>query len=179
MKILVGVDGTRCSRAAVAWAAQLAETLHARVTAVHVVPSAWEWEMSALQVNTEPTIQARRRNFYQRWTAPLRNRGIDYSLRFLQGEPAKKLLEIAEREHSDLIVLGGKPNGRVHNLIFGSVVHELVTNAPCPVVTVPAEEPARPGHVARSPHLLHETRRESTRPRASDVTAKVGQPSAT
>lgn len=154
MRILVGVDGTRCSRAAVEWVAELAQTLRARVIAVHVVPSAWEWEMSALQVNTEPAVQARRRDFHQRWTASLRNRGVDYSLRFVQGEPAKKLLEIANREHSDLIVVGGKPNGRVHNLIFGSVVHELVTNAPCPVVTVPAEEQTAPRPAAPSGDVL-------------------------
>lgn len=166
MKILVGVDGTRCSRAAVGWAADLAQELDARVIAVHVVASAWQWEMSAMQLNPEVLVQARRRNFYQRWTEPLRNRGITYSMRFVQGEPAKKLLEIAERERCDLIVVGGKPNGRVHNLIFGTVVHELVTNAPCAVVTVPAEEGVRPGTAVDARASAHE----------SLATASAGQP---
>jgi len=143
--MVVGVDGSRGSGAAVAWAAELGRVLDARVSAVHVVSTAWEWEMSALQVDTEPMIRERRRNLMGGWTEPLRNAGVVHATRFLEGHPARKLLEVASGEGGDLLVIGSSHHGRVYEMVFGSLPHELVTKAPCPVVLVPAVAPASAG----------------------------------
>ena len=141
--ILVGVDGRPSSNAAVEWATDRARETGARVVAVHVVPTAWEWEMSAVQVNTEPLIRDFRHDLNNRWTEPLRRAGVPYTTKFLEGDPGKELLRIAERECADLIVIGGKPHGRVHDLVFGGTKHQLVTKASCPVVFVPAHAPEK------------------------------------
>ena len=149
--ILVGVDGTSSSRAAVKWAAALADATGGHVVAVHVISTAWEWEMSALQVNTQPMISARRRDLHARWTEPLRRAGIPYTTHLVEGDPGKELLRIAERDHADVIVIGGKPHGRVHDLVFGGTRHQLVTRAPCPVVVVPAGDRDAPRRSERQP----------------------------
>lgn len=56
-----------------------------------------------------------------------------------QGEPAEKILEAAKRVNANLIVLGarrssGVPGAATHLPI--ATVHEVVANAPCPVLTV-------------------------------------------
>ncbi len=140
--ILVGVDGTPESRAAVAWAAALAGDVQARVVAVHVVATTWEWEMAAMQIDTEPLVETRRLELAGRWTEPLRVAGVDHTTRLLEGDPAKQLRRAAFESRADLIVVGGARAGRLHDLLFGHVRHQLVTSAPCPVVVVPEPDPS-------------------------------------
>jgi nucleotide-binding universal stress UspA family protein len=55
-----------------------------------------------------------------------------------QGEPAEKIIEVANRLHADVVVLGAHPD----NSLFGAahlnagVVHKVMLQANCPVLTV-------------------------------------------
>jgi nucleotide-binding universal stress UspA family protein len=53
-----------------------------------------------------------------------------------QGSAAEKILDVAKRRHTDLIVLGARPaKGLATHLNIGTV-HEVVSQATCPVLTV-------------------------------------------
>jgi nucleotide-binding universal stress UspA family protein len=53
-----------------------------------------------------------------------------------QGPAAEKILDVAKRRHTDLIVMGARPaKGIVTHLNIGTV-HEVVSQATCPVLTV-------------------------------------------
>lgn len=53
-----------------------------------------------------------------------------------QGAVAEKILDVAKRRHTDLIVMGARPaKGLVTHLNIGTV-HEVVSQATCPVLTV-------------------------------------------
>jgi nucleotide-binding universal stress UspA family protein len=51
-----------------------------------------------------------------------------------QGAPDLKIVEVAEREGADLIVMGTR--GPTQRLILGSVAARVVANAPCAVLTI-------------------------------------------
>jgi nucleotide-binding universal stress UspA family protein len=56
-----------------------------------------------------------------------------------KGDPAEKILEVAERRQADLIVLGvrgenGVPGAATH--LGGALTHKIVARAKCPVLTV-------------------------------------------
>jgi nucleotide-binding universal stress UspA family protein len=53
------------------------------------------------------------------------------------GKPADLILAAAG-EHVDLIVMGARGVSTVHELLLGSVSHQVITHAPCPVLVVPA-----------------------------------------
>lgn len=53
------------------------------------------------------------------------------------GKPADLILAEA-KEQVDLIVMGARGVGKVHELLLGSVSHQVVAHAPCPVLVVPA-----------------------------------------
>ncbi len=53
-----------------------------------------------------------------------------------EGRPAKKIVEIAETEEFDLIVIGRRGNGLVDHLIMGSVSSEVVRTSHTPVLIV-------------------------------------------
>jgi nucleotide-binding universal stress UspA family protein len=62
--------------------------------------------------------------------------------RVIQGPPAPTLL--AEAARCDLVVVGTRGLGGFQSLLLGSVSHQLVNHAQCPVVVVPRpDEPVR------------------------------------
>lgn len=53
-----------------------------------------------------------------------------------QGPAAEKILDVAKRRHTDLIVLGARPaRGLATHLTIGTV-HKIVSQATCPVLTI-------------------------------------------
>ena len=54
----------------------------------------------------------------------------------LDGDPAKRILEQAEREDVDCIVLGSRGLGSVKSLFLGSVSQKVTNNAECTCITV-------------------------------------------
>lgn len=54
------------------------------------------------------------------------------------GTPAAQIVEYAERNRIDLIILGTHGRTGVTRVLLGSVAERVVRTAPCPVLTVPA-----------------------------------------
>lgn len=66
--------------------------------------------------------------------------GVEYERKVLHGHPAKALIEYAEREGFDLIVVGRKGHKALERFMVGSVSRRLAIYAPCPVLIVPKKE---------------------------------------
>jgi len=60
------------------------------------------------------------------------------------GDPAEAIVQLAEADHVDLIVMGTHGRTGLTRLLMGSVAEAVVRRAPCPVLTVkqPAAVPA-------------------------------------
>jgi nucleotide-binding universal stress UspA family protein len=52
------------------------------------------------------------------------------------GAPAEKILDVAQKEQVDLIIMGVHGRKGLDRAIFGSVADKVVQGAPCPVLTV-------------------------------------------
>lgn len=64
----------------------------------------------------------------------LAERGIEAPHLFVKGHPAEKIIEMAEKEASDLIVMGAYGHSRFLKALFGSTVDDVLHSAPCPVL---------------------------------------------
>jgi nucleotide-binding universal stress UspA family protein len=53
-----------------------------------------------------------------------------------QGPAAEKILDVAKRRHTDLIVLGARPAKTLATHLNTGTVHKVVSQATCPVLTV-------------------------------------------
>lgn len=58
-------------------------------------------------------------------------------VRLVEGSPPEAIVETADREGTELLVVGSRGRGRVGSAILGSVSREVASRARCPVVIVP------------------------------------------
>ncbi len=59
---------------------------------------------------------------------------IDIGIEWLQGEPAKKILEYAENNKTDLIVMGAFGHSRIHDLILGGTTAYIIRKSTIPIL---------------------------------------------
>jgi nucleotide-binding universal stress UspA family protein len=132
--ILVGIDGSAESRAALAWAIGQAESKKASIRALMVVedptPNMWIPHGAA-----DGRLKSARQHL-ARIVRPFTNEHpkVDLEQEVCEGPPAKVLLE--EAEGADLLVVGTRGRGAIAGALLGSVSLHCVAQAPCPVVVV-------------------------------------------
>jgi nucleotide-binding universal stress UspA family protein len=126
--IVVGVDGSEPSKAALRWAVEEARLRHARVRVVH----AW-WVYPMLQPGADPTEAVRT------FVTETLGGQIDAEVTpvAVQGEQASAAL-VDAAEDADLLVVGSRGAGGFSGLLLGSVSQQCTHHAPCPVVIVRA-----------------------------------------
>lgn len=138
--ILVGVDGSPASAAALRWALEEASREGAEVEAITTR-------------EREPAfVPATSTGFFPHGEKPHRHlvRDLhemvrDVSSRMenapkvteavLVGDPAAELARVSH--HADLLVLGAHGRGRAAGVLLGSVVAECLRRSACPVVVIP------------------------------------------
>lgn len=74
-----------------------------------------------------------------------RNPKVTVEHRLVEGDPAAVILHTAEDTNSDVIVLGTHGRGGLSRLLMGSVAGQVARKAACPVVTIRAPLPKKPG----------------------------------
>jgi len=139
-RIVVGIDGTDCSRAALQWAMQQAKLTdsvlelvvswsHPMIAAAEpiIVPTP---DTEALVKGAENTAD----NFVNAVGLPAS--GIRYTITTPEGRAGEELVMIADG--ADLLVVGSTGAGVLKELIFGSVSSYVAHHAHCPIVLVRA-----------------------------------------
>lgn len=62
--------------------------------------------------------------------------GVEWEAKVLHGAPFKEILELANREQADLIVLGTHGHSGIAHVLLGSVAERVIRTATCPVLVV-------------------------------------------
>jgi nucleotide-binding universal stress UspA family protein len=146
-RIVVGLDGSEGSRAAARWCADLAGATGARVTAVHGLgklpgvliggPDAVATGLG-LSGSRFHSWRAELRSHLERWCIPLLAAAVDYRTELVDDDVVDALLQVAEKEHADLIVVGAQGHGGMVSRLLGGVPYKLAHHAHVPVVIVPS-----------------------------------------
>ena len=139
-KIVVGVDGSKASEAALQWAYREAAMAHAELEVLH----AWEYPYPVAEPNpTGPRhrMQQHALEELDRSTIALKHlgnrNGVKVQARLAEGSTAKVLLDASA--DADLIVVGSRGRGGFASLMLGSVSRTIVQHALCPVAVIPPE----------------------------------------
>jgi nucleotide-binding universal stress UspA family protein len=144
-RIVVGLDASPASEAALRWAIRYARAVGAEVVAVHAfeapVYSSYPYS-ETMPVMLDATFrEGVRKRFEEDWCAPLAAAGVRYRAVMADGRAANVLLDVAERETAELVVTGRRGLNTLGELVLGSVSHHLVHGSTRPVVLVPGGEP--------------------------------------
>jgi nucleotide-binding universal stress UspA family protein len=140
-RILIGVDGSDNARRALEWAVLLASQFEAEVVAVHAVGLLARLGEGP-PIPSHSHLDELRTSFESEWCAPLTVSGVPYRLLCLDGPPVLVLLDAAEREDVDLIVVGSRGAGGFAELLLGSTSHQLAEHSSRPVLIVPEHHPS-------------------------------------
>lgn len=129
--IVVGVDGSKASKAALNWAARHGRHAGATVRAT----MAWHIEPGAVSKSDESSEQEARAGLDE-VIAEVQRSQPEFSVeaQLQRGEPTAVLLDQAQ--DADLLVFGDKGRGPVVGMLVGSVVTQFLRHAPCPLVIV-------------------------------------------
>ncbi len=145
-RIVVGLDASPSSEAALGWAIRYARAVGAEVVAVHafeaLVPFASPYGETVPAMLDTDLREGVRRRFQEDWCAPLAASGVPYRAVMADGRAAQVLLDVAEREAAELVVSGRRGLNTLGELMLGSVSHRLVHGSRRPVVLVPGERAA-------------------------------------
>lgn len=135
--IVVGVDGSPASKAALRWAVWQAGLADGGITALMAwdAPLIYNWEAPGLE--DFATITAKNLNAVIKEVAG--DSEVEISREVAQGHPARALLDAAESSNADLLVVGNRGHGGFAEALLGSVSQHCVHHARCPVVVVRSE----------------------------------------
>jgi nucleotide-binding universal stress UspA family protein len=141
--ILLPTDFSTNARTAFQPALDLATSLSARLIVAHITPAQTERVYYGDLAKELPSFKEQVHDYVMAQFETARSRlpdslQVDFDHR--EGEPAPTLIKISEELGVDLIVVASHGfTGSRYN-VLGSVAEKLVRSAPCPVLTIRAED---------------------------------------
>ncbi len=156
--IIVGIDGSPASDAAVGWAARDAALRGLPLTVVHVESSAAAtWSQAPVLEETPEEQQAEGRSLLAHAATIARDAIGDTAQIHINGEllssstPVPTLVE--QSKDAELIVVGSRGRGALSRSVLGSVSAGLIRHAHCPVALIRHDDPEMP-HPGQGPVLV-------------------------
>lgn len=145
--VIVGVDGSEISIAAVRWACSFAASFEAPVVAVHI------WTGTAPQRGThchEYPVDATEKVLLAESVAGCRTEYPDLTIEQVteRGTPADVLL--ARCRQAQLLVVGSHGRGALGRALLGSTSQDMLHRAPCPVTICHPDATPAPPHAETS-----------------------------
>ena len=140
--MVVGTDGSETAQEAVRQASDLAKRLDAKVHLVSAyepvpegrlreerqqVPDDLQWMVNPREEVDQTLSDA---------AALVREAGVEVETFAREGDPADAILEVAEEQGADLIVVGNKGMTGAKRFLLGSVPNKVSHHAPCNVMIV-------------------------------------------
>lgn len=143
-KILVPIDFSPSSRAALAMAADLANHFNAELFLVHVIPVFTSSTMPDFVPEAKFLEQARKdaEGLFAAAKADLAGKGIRIDSCIEEGnDVAGNIMEVVDREEVDFIVISTHGISGWHPLVFGSIAEKVVKLAQCPLLLLRSAKP--------------------------------------
>lgn len=134
-RIVVGIDGSPSSMAALEWAANYAGLTGATLE----VLMTWEWPASygwSIPIPAGYDLEGDCERALGELLKPVRegHLGTTIQSEVIEGHPAPLLVKASQG--ADLLVVGSRGHGEFAGMLLGSVSEHCATNAHCPVLVL-------------------------------------------
>jgi nucleotide-binding universal stress UspA family protein len=141
MKILLAIDSSKFSEAAVRMLVQQMRTQGAQVRVLHVVeslllvPQFRQADLKAIS-DAEKALMEEGKKLVARTQEQIRKAGFEVQGRVEEGDPRAVISDRAERWTADLIILGSHGRKGLDRMLMGSVAEFVARHAHCSVLIV-------------------------------------------
>src|ERR1700693_1009152 len=145
-RIVVAVDGSAHSDAALDWAVRMAKGMGSEVVAVFAIAPPVYFDTGYMAPVAPPQFDPQWRaeikaEFEGKWCERLREAGVQYRMILGDGRPASVIAQVADGLDADVIVVGRRGRGGVAELVLGSVSHELILHSKRPILLISTAMP--------------------------------------
>jgi nucleotide-binding universal stress UspA family protein len=139
--VVVGVDGSPASEAALAWAVRYADAIGARLRVVlawHYPSAAGSPPAGVAPASVTSGVEQSRYEILAKAIAAAcgDESALEIERKVVYGHPAQVLID--ESKQADLLVVGHTGHGGFQGMLLGSISTHAVTHASCPVTVVRA-----------------------------------------
>jgi nucleotide-binding universal stress UspA family protein len=134
MRILLAYDGSEGAKRALEQASELVEGDGRSMTVVSVAETVNLGRGGSNIVPEDQDVERRRE--LAEAVELLSGRGVKVRAVERKGEPAAMIIDEAEKEHTELIVIGTRGLNAAKRVVLGSVSTDVVQHAPCSVLVV-------------------------------------------
>jgi len=142
-RILVPIDMSVFSVAALQYAEDIAEHFGAEIVVLHIA----EEDDLAARIPKKEKEQMTTKEIDQRLKSTIAHMLLDHNvvtqsmrIEIRHGSPAQEIVNAAPDLHADLIVMCTHGRSGVSHILMGSVAEKVVRNATCPVLTLKPDE---------------------------------------
>lgn len=133
-KILAPTDFSELSGEGVRYACQLAKEVGAQVIVMNVIA------IDETNTTTKAETEAHKTRLAEFVAKHVPHHGADLKVRevVVAGQPYNAIIDCAEDEHADLVVMSTHGRSGLSRMLIGSVTDRLLRAAKCPVLVVPS-----------------------------------------
>ncbi len=133
--VLVPLDGSKNSFKALTKAIYLAKKCGASITALYVLRTAYDNPDLIYAPQTQNELK-KVEKFLNTAKNQVAKNSIDYKKKILFGHEAKRIIDFAQKQKFDLIVMGARGHGLIKQMFLGSVSNAVVHSSKIPVLIV-------------------------------------------
>ncbi len=135
-KILVALDGSKSAYKALEYALKLAKASKASLSVINVVENI-TWTVATTDaIILEEKMAEFQEIVLRKAKKECAKQGVKAKIISEKGYPADVIVKAAEKEKSDLVVLGNKGLSQIDKLLLGSVSDKVIQHAHCAVLIV-------------------------------------------
>jgi nucleotide-binding universal stress UspA family protein len=134
--ILLAADGSIHSQRAAEKAVQLALLQTGSIITVVYVIDGQTSKEDLLHHYDKSVVQEKRRKRLESVELLLNQNHINYEMKHLHGEPGPTIVDFANQNQFDIVVLGSRGLNTLQEMVLGSVSHKVAKRVKAPVLLV-------------------------------------------
>lgn len=135
-KILIASDGSKYAVKAAEQAAYIASyNPNAKLEIVYVIDPSTS-KSDVIHNGVQEKIDIERKNRVKETEQKVIDKGQDYKITMLHGEPGPTIVDYANKNNFDLVVIGSRGLNSLQEMVLGSVSHKVAKRVECPVLIV-------------------------------------------
>jgi nucleotide-binding universal stress UspA family protein len=139
--IVIATDGSENGLKAISYGIKLAKLSGATIYALHIVDT---YSLSQSWTAGRETMYENLKEDGQKATLKVKEyaeaTGVEVKEVLLEGHPSKEIIDFAEKNNIDMIVMGTLGKTGLDRFLMGSVAEKVVRNSKVPVLVVRGEE---------------------------------------